>query len=116
MEWGHCDVVRFGECGDATYLRDAMPRDIGTQHIDRVAAQQILKDAVFGGEAPETDRRHALTRDTIRATKVRERAGLVEPEQVQTLEGGGETGCIAGSESAGSVQDKVATWTSSGTH
>src|SRR5579864_4774908 len=71
---------------------------------------------MFGGKTSEADGRHIFAGDSISGGKIRDRAGLIEPQQMERLECGGQAGGIAGRESSAGIEHKVAAFSGGASH
>src|SRR5690242_9460732 len=109
---GH--VVSLRQRGNPASLTDTVTADIRTEHVDRVAAQQVLKYTRFGSKAAEAHGRDAFTGDTVRRGQVRDLARLVEPEQMHALECRGQSGRVARRQSACRIENEIAALTRGG--
>jgi hypothetical protein len=101
------DVVGFGQSREAADSDDAFTVEIGPQDVHHAFTQQVLVHRHFRDRPAEAERGHALVGDFANGPKVRGRAGLVEPEQVEAFERCRDARGVAGREIPAAIENKI---------
>src|SRR4051812_8864807 len=101
------DIVGLRHDRELTNPRQAVPTDVRSQYIDRALPQQVLKNALMFDRASESQRCYGLVRNLANCLNIRHGTRLVEPEQVEPFETGGDASCIAGGQLAVAIKYEI---------